>query len=63
MNPYVLVTASKRVITIAAKGVTAKVYINGKKATIGKNTVTAGKKTVTVLVGGKEIYKKVFTIK
>jgi hypothetical protein len=63
VNPYVLASASKRVITITTKGVTAKVYINGKIAKIGKNTVTAGKKTVTVLVGGKEIYKKVFTIK
>uniref|UniRef100_UPI00404ADDB0 hypothetical protein n=2 Tax=Candidatus Planktophila sp. TaxID=2175601 RepID=UPI00404ADDB0 len=63
VNPYVLASASKRVITIAAKGVTAKVYINGKKAKIGKNTVTAGKKTVTVLVGGKEIYRKKLTIK
>ena len=63
VNPYVLASASKRVITIAAKVVTAKVYINGKKAKIGKNTVTAGKKTVTVLVGGKEIYRKKLTIK
>jgi hypothetical protein len=63
VNPYVLAKASKRVITITVRGVSAKVYINGKKAKIGKNTVTAGKKTVTVKVGGKEIYKKVLTIK
>jgi hypothetical protein len=63
VNPYVLAKASKRVVTITVRGVSAKVYINGKKAKIGKNTVTAGKKTVTVKVGGKEIYKKVLTIK
>ena len=63
VNPVVSATAAKRVITINVKGVTAKVYINGKKAKVGKNTVTAGKKTVTVVVDGKEIYKKALTIK
>jgi hypothetical protein len=63
VNPVISATAAKRIITIKVKGVTAKVYINGKKAKVGKNTVTVGKKTVTVLVSGKEIYKKAFTIK
>jgi len=58
VNPYIRASASKRVITITANGVKAKVYINGKKAKIGKNTVTTGEKIVTVLVGGEEIYKK-----
>ena len=63
VNPVISATAAKRVITIKVRGVSAKVYINGKKAKVGKNTVTAGKKTVRVLVSGKEIYKKAFTIK
>lgn len=63
INPVISATAAKRVITINVKGVKAKVYINDKKAKVGKNTVTAGKKTVKVVVGGKEIYKKALTIK
>ena len=63
IKPAVVVTVNKRVISVSLKGAAGKVLINGKAAKIGKNTVTAGKKLVTVSVGGKEIYKKSFTIK
>ena len=63
IKPAVVVTVNKRVISVSLKGAAGKVLINGKAAKIGKNTVTAGKKLVTVSVGGKEIYKKSFTVK
>ena len=63
VKPSVTVKVSKRTITISLKGATGKVLINGKAAKIGKNTVTAGKKLVSITVAGKEIYKKSFTIK
>ena len=63
IKPSVIVSVSKRVITISLKGAVGKVLINGKSAKIGKNTVTAGKKLVSITVAGKEIYKKSFTIK
>jgi hypothetical protein len=63
IKPSVTVKVSKRTITISLKGATGKVLINGKAAKIGKNTVTAGKKLVSITVAGKEIYKKSFTIK
>jgi uncharacterized protein YcfJ len=63
IKPSVSVTLSKRVITISLKGATGKVLINGKAAKIGKNTVTPGKKIVSITVAGKEIFKKSFTVK
>ena len=63
IKPSATVKVSKRTITISLKGATGKVLINGKTAKIGKNTVTAGKKLVSITVAGKEIYKKSFTIK
>ena len=63
IKPYVLVKASKRVITVTVKGVTARVLIDGKTAKVGNNTVKAGTRVVTIVVGGKEIYRKAFVIK
>lgn len=63
IKPYVLVKASKRVITVTVKGATARVLIDGKTAKVGNNTVKAGTRVVTIVVGGKEIYRKAFVIK
>ena len=63
IKPSVSVKVSKRTITVSVLGAAGKVLINGKPAKIGKNTVTAGKKLVTITIGGKQVYKKSFTIK
>ena len=63
VKPYVVVKASKRVITVTVKGATARALIDGKSVKLGNNTVKAGIRVVTIVVGGKEIYRKSFTIK
>ena len=63
IKPSVSVKVSKRTITVSVLGAAGKVLINGKPAKIGKNTVTAGKKLVTITIGGKQVYKKSFTVK
>jgi hypothetical protein len=63
IKPSVSVKVSKRTITVSVLGAAGKVLINGKAAKIGKNTVTPGKKIVSITVAGKEIYKKSFTVK
>jgi hypothetical protein len=55
-----------RVISVYVANVTGKsviVKINGVIARVGKNTVGAGKRTVTVQVNGKLLLTKQFTVK
>lgn len=63
VKPVIKVTVAGRVITVVVTGATAKVKISGVAAKVGKNTVRAGKRTVIVTIAGKEVYKKIFTIK
>ncbi len=66
-KPVVTVTVLKRVITIsvtkAAAGAKVTATINKVAAKIGKNTVTAGIKTVVVKIAGKVVYTRGLTIK
>ena len=60
--PVVTVTASGRVINIAAIGGSVVAMINGVPAIIGPNTVPAGNDLVIVQFQGNIIYNRVFTI-
>ena len=63
VKPFIRVTASGRAINVAFQGATAKVYINGKIAKIGKNVVKAGSNMVRIVSGGADVYNKVFKVK
>ena len=60
--PVVSVSASGRVITIAASGGSVVAMINGVPAIVGPNTVPAGNDLVIVQFQGNIIYNRVFTI-
>ena len=63
--PRATALKSKRVITVALTNATGKqviVKINGAIGRVGKNTVTPGRKLVTVQVDGRLILNKVITI-
>ena len=59
------VVVVKRVMTISVTGSKTglRIRINGVNAKIGKNTVSAGTKTVIATLGTKVIYMKAFVIK
>jgi hypothetical protein len=59
------VVVVKRVMTISVTGTKTglRIRINGVNAKIGKNTVSAGTKTVIATLGTKVIYMKAFVIK
>jgi hypothetical protein len=64
--PRATALKTNRVITVTVANTNGKqviVKINGVISRVGKNTVKAGKKLVTVQVGGKLILNKVITIK
>lgn len=63
VNTTIKVTASGRVVTVVAIGVKALVFINGKPAKVGKNTVKPGAASVVITIDDKVVYRRVFAIK
>jgi len=63
VNATIKVSASGRVVTVVAIGVKALVFINGKPAKVGKNTVKPGAASVVITINDKVVYRRVFTIK
>ncbi len=63
INTTIKVTASGRVLTVVAIGVKALVFINGKPAKVGKNTVKPGIASIVITIDDKVVYRRVFTIR
>lgn len=63
VNATINATASGRVVTVVAIGVKALVWINGKPAKVGKNSVKPGLAAVVITINDKVVYRKNFAIK
>lgn len=63
INATIKASASGRVVTVVAIGVKALVWINGKPAKVGKNSVKPGLAAVVITIDDKVVYRKNFAIK
>ncbi len=63
INATIRATASGRTVTVVAIGVKALVWINGKPAKVGKNTVKPGVAAVVITINDRVVYRKNFAIK